>query len=268
MLVVYQPTAVEAQDHCAFGELAIGRAWGNPGDRVEVDILGGVGCDVTGFILAIGHDSNRLSVVDAVAGEFLVEHAGSELYFQVTAENDEGYAVVGCIFDFSFPLTVPPTAIPPGTVLATLTYEILPDAPLGTTPLLNRTRTYGEVNPVSNIYSGKPGESPVEPHLVDGGILVHDGSQVLFRRGDANADGEMDLSDGIFILGYLFTGGAPPDCLRAADVNGSQEVDLSDAIYLLRHLFLGGDEPPEPFPACGTAPGEDDLSCDAYPPCS
>jgi len=88
-----------------------------------------------------------------------------------------------------------------------------------------------------------------------------------FKRGDANADGAIDISDAVFGLGYLFLGGPTPACLKTVDSDDSAVVDLSDSIYLLNHLFLSGPALPEPFKACGTDPTEDRLTCDSHPPC-
>ena len=82
-----------------------------------------------------------------------------------------------------------------------------------------------------------------------------------FIRGDANDDGSIDITDGVFILDWLFAGGSEPGCLSAADANDNSSVDLSDAIYTLGFLFLGGRAPGEPFPGCGRDPTEDGLGC-------
>ncbi len=90
----------------------------------------------------------------------------------------------------------------------------------------------------------------------------------LFRRGDANADEKLDLSDGIRILNYLFVGAAAPDCLDAADTNDSGTLDLSDAVKIFNYLFSGGDPPPSPGPdACGADPTADEVDCAAYLEC-
>jgi hypothetical protein len=85
-----------------------------------------------------------------------------------------------------------------------------------------------------------------------------------FRRGDANGDGRVDVSDPISILGYLFSGDAALPCSDAADANDTGIVDLSDAVYTLVFLFQGGREPPSPFTACGEDATSDALACD-YP---
>ena len=46
-----------------------------------------------------------------------------------------------------------------------------------------------------------------------------------------------------------------------------RQVDLSDGIYLLEFLFLGGKPPPKPYGSCGLDPTPDDLTCDSFPRC-
>ena len=70
---------------------------------------------------------------------------------------------------------------------------------------------------------------------------------IPFRRGDVSAQGgDIDISDPIAILNYLFVSPEPLECLRAADAQNDGRVDLSDAVYLLLYLFSGGDPPPAP----------------------
>jgi hypothetical protein len=88
-----------------------------------------------------------------------------------------------------------------------------------------------------------------------------------FRRGDANSDAEVDISDPVFILQSLFLGGPLPACADAADSNDDGAIDLSDAVFVLQHKFLGGAPPPEPYPGCGLdASVTDTLGC-VDPPC-
>jgi len=89
----------------------------------------------------------------------------------------------------------------------------------------------------------------------------------LMRRGDATANGVVDIADPIATLNFLFLRGTPPVCLDASDSDDSGEIVLTDAVYTLRHLFLGGPEPPAPFPECGPDPTDDDLTCDEFAPC-
>jgi hypothetical protein len=90
--------------------------------------------------------------------------------------------------------------------------------------------------------------------------------EALFRRGDANNSGALEISDAIGSLGFLFAGGARPGCLDALDVDDNGRIDVSDPVAGLNFLFLGGAAPPAPGPAsCGRDPTEDGLDCAEYP---
>ena len=70
---------------------------------------------------------------------------------------------------------------------------------------------------------------------------------------DLNQDGELDISDGLKLLGMHFLGEAAPDCgdgqlqnrpnTRLLDINGDATVDLSDVVSIFSFLFLGGPPP-------------------------
>jgi hypothetical protein len=90
-----------------------------------------------------------------------------------------------------------------------------------------------------------------------------------FRRGDANADGTVDISDGIRAAMYLFLGAPAPPCLDAADATDDGAIDISDAIRILMDFFIPEDSgipAPGPF-ACGPDPTPDAIGCDAPPEC-
>jgi len=89
-----------------------------------------------------------------------------------------------------------------------------------------------------------------------------------FRRGDANVDGNTDLSDAIYILNFLFLRGPEPSCLKAVDTDDTGIVELTDTLYLLNFLFLGGLAPLAPFPECGPDRTVDDLTCHAFGSCN
>lgn len=90
-----------------------------------------------------------------------------------------------------------------------------------------------------------------------------------FIRGDANADGQIDISDPIAVLSSLF--GAPAlqlPCADSADANDSGTVNIADAITLLSFLFQGSPaQLPSPFPDCGGDPTSDTLGCGVITTC-
>jgi hypothetical protein len=87
-----------------------------------------------------------------------------------------------------------------------------------------------------------------------------------FIRGDANHDGNVDISDAVFKLNWLFLGRAGPACADAADSNDDGRLDISDAIETLRCAFIAAGCPRPPFPECGPDPTRDALGCDALGP--
>ena len=93
-----------------------------------------------------------------------------------------------------------------------------------------------------------------------------------FHRGDSNADGAINITDGIYTLNFLFLGGPEPPCAEAANANDDEALNITDGIYVLNFLFIGGPEPPAPGPTdwpCGPDPAASpgDLGCRSYPGC-
>lgn len=61
--------------------------------------------------------------------------------------------------------------------------------------------------------------------------------------GDANGDGGIDISDPIFLIAYIFSGGPAPEPYEYGDVNCDTVIDISDAVYLISYIFSGGAAP-------------------------
>ncbi|MEE2857288.1 MAG: hypothetical protein VX949_07820, partial [Planctomycetota bacterium] len=80
-----------------------------------------------------------------------------------------------------------------------------------------------------------------------------------FVRGDANADGVIDIGDPIALLGFLFGGGVL-NCAIAGDTNDDELLDIADPIALLAALFSGAPEPPAPS-SCAADPTAGGLCC-------
>jgi hypothetical protein len=61
--------------------------------------------------------------------------------------------------------------------------------------------------------------------------------------GDANADNDVNVSDAIFIINFVFAGGIPPDPFEAADTNCDFEINVSDAVFIINYIFTAGNNP-------------------------
>ncbi len=103
---------------------------------------------------------------------------------------------------------------------------------------------------------------------LDGDSVPDECSGPSFERGDANADGQVNIGDPIFILFHLFAAGDAPHCEKSADADGNGDVQIVDAVYILHHLFTNGSPPPSPAGKCGPDPFGSALSCESFPPCN
>ena len=83
-----------------------------------------------------------------------------------------------------------------------------------------------------------------------------------FVRGDANDDGDVNLTDVVLALNYLFLDGPLPPCEDAVDTSDDGEINLQDPLVLLNFLFDAGPPSlPAPFPTPGLDLTPDGLVC-------
>ncbi len=66
---------------------------------------------------------------------------------------------------------------------------------------------------------------------------------VMFQRGDANSDGDINMADVTYLINYLFLSGPAPAPLLAGDANCDGAVDIGDVVYILNYLFVDGPPP-------------------------
>lgn len=98
----------------------------------------------------------------------------------------------------------------------------------------------------------------------EGNVLAVGGWRNRFKRGDANGDGTVNVSDPIKISNWLQNQSAAnaPACLDGADANDDSKVLQNDAQFILDYLFSGGAAPPFPGPnTCNRDPTADLLDC-------
>jgi hypothetical protein len=113
----------------------------------------------------------------------------------------------------------------------------------------------GPATPGIIVLSNDPAQSDVVRRTVIAAASTSDGvirfpAVAVALRGDANADGQLDISDALVILGNLFLGGEALLCPGAGDFNLDGTLDLTDPVAILSNLFLGfplpgGEEPRE-----------------------
>jgi hypothetical protein len=79
-----------------------------------------------------------------------------------------------------------------------------------------------------------------DPPLQDEAWLTVTINPPIYDCGDANTDGVINISDAVYIIGYVFVGGAPPSPLDLGDVNCDGKVGLTDIVYMINYVFRGG----------------------------
>jgi hypothetical protein len=61
--------------------------------------------------------------------------------------------------------------------------------------------------------------------------------------GDADGNGMVNVTDAVYLLNYVFSGGLPPYPLLIGDVDCNGMVNISDAVYLIAYIFASGSAP-------------------------
>lgn len=65
----------------------------------------------------------------------------------------------------------------------------------------------------------------------------------VFRCGDADANNLITISDAVYLITYIFAGGAAPSPLLSGDADCNELITISDAVYLISYIFAGGPAP-------------------------
>ena len=115
-------------------------------------------------------------------------------------------------------------------------------------------------------------EENAPPGSIGLGVIWYENPNALevrFLRGDCNDDGDVNVSDAVCNLNWLFGGPAPVGCAAALNTNGDAGVNITDAVSLLNFLFSDGSAPAAPYPDCGPGmlPADMAFGCANPPNC-
>ena len=76
------------------------------------------------------------------------------------------------------------------------------------------------------------------PKCNDMPYIIVNGTFITFLNGDVNGNGEIELSDAMYLAKHVLDIQGFEDIVEAAaDVNGNGEIELSDAMYLAKHVL-------------------------------
>ncbi len=269
--------------------IRLGEVEARPGETVEVPIYLTNSIPVQATQLLIEYDSSVLQI-DSGADTLTYEGSFYEKFFgkrytwsngnssssfnypddragfsYVVAHSELGVASVGIlgmlIFD-GFEIT-------PGEekLIANLRVHVLPTATPGSIiPLALSNGPGGDGHGPFRMrneitFKGETRYATLFPQTIPGQLnIIQD--ITFFTRGNANGDSEVDVSDAVFVLAFLFLGQDAPRCADAADADDNGELELTDAIVILDHLFIGTATIAAPYPRPGYDLTDDDLPCE------
>ena len=257
----------------------LGEATGPPGGEVRIPLLVHAGeairADEIGYSIDFDEETLYLASVEPVFprpdGEPWRRHwrtIDNERAISGSGGVDEGYAAGIATYGDTFPIDEEFTALE----LRFLIREGVPDqdteirfenggAACHTPPAPHEKFCWPQDNhlmaagaPILNGIAGA--------YVTVAGRVSIVGEVTVFVRGDSNGDRELDISDAVHTLDFLFLGGEAP-CLDAADANDDGNVDVSDPVATLGSLFLGTGPLPPPIGLAGKDPTADELGCTA-----
>lgn len=78
-------------------------------------------------------------------------------------------------------------------------------------------------------------------HACNGTNSCADGT--LLVNGDADNSGQVNITDAVYLINYIFAGGPAPSPMSLGDADGTGQLNITDAVYLINYIFAGGPAP-------------------------
>jgi hypothetical protein len=95
--------------------------------------------------------------------------------------------------------------------------------------------------------TGYCAQSSLDAHFGLGDATVVDSIVIEWPsgivRGDADGSEDVDIDDVVFLINYIFSGGAAPDPIASGDADCAGGIDIDDVVYLIAYIFSGGNAP-------------------------
>jgi M6 family metalloprotease-like protein len=78
-------------------------------------------------------------------------------------------------------------------------------------------------------------------------VTINLGATFNQTIGDVNSDGSINVADVVFLINYIFMGGAAPQPVSLGDADCSGSINIADVVYLINFVFSGGPAPCSTF---------------------
>jgi len=268
--------------------IRVGEVQAAAGQRIRIPIYLIASAPAAAIQLVLSYDPRLITIDHDVKGldwrgttfepllgkTFDKRDAGGEVIgsFTYTAPNcrladdpGSGVLTIGLVSSFS----VEGFEIPPdGDVqFINLNATVSPGAPANARIVIAPTNGEGSAGygpyRLLNEISYPDGEArylSVLPGGIPGGVRVVDDAAAFFRRGDANGDDLVDISDVVSVINHLYLGGRLTGNPDASDADDNGRIEITDAVVVINDLFLGTPAIASPFPEAGVDPTPDALN--------
>ena len=197
----------------------------------------------TGLSLSSG---GLISGTPTTTGEL---HVTARVADQIGATDTTRY-----IFTINQAVLVTTTSVPEGTIDEAYSYQLESSGGTGTmtwSDKYNSLNGSGMTLSTTGLLSGTPtGTGSFGFYAVVQDATGSKSEQPLelvvaaaYVCGNANGDESVNVSDAVYIINFVFSGGNAPSPLESGDANCDTKVNVSDAVYLINYVFSGGNSP-------------------------
>ena len=193
---------------------------------------------------------------DSFAGAIPAQAPGSTIRYYIKAADDSGKVAtdpyIGEQWAYSFNVNAAPSIVSADSFLirAGSAFEYAPT--VNDPDDLNHTVTYSNL-PVwlTETADTVSGTSPNTIFSIDFDVTVADAfsstSQTItvasYVCGDSDGNGIVTISDAVYLIVYIFSGGPAPNPLAAGDSDCNGLITISDAVHIIAYIFSGGPAP-------------------------
>ena len=95
--------------------------------------------------------------------------------------------------------------------------------------------TYQGTGKLESVETTDWNDTPINAHI----------TYIASNCGDFDGSGSINISDIVYVIRYIFSGGVAPIDIHGGDVNCDGSCDISDIVYVLAYIFSGGPAPCE-----------------------
>ncbi len=179
------------------------------------------------YFLSAADDSGRLATDPYIGKDWAYIFKVQDANIAPSITSPDSFMVrAGSVFGYT------PTFTDPDDLVHTITYANLPvwltetnDTVSGTTPGVVFNITFDVT--------------------VDDGLAADTQTVrvVSYLCGDADGNGTVTISDAVYLIAYIFSGGPAPGMVAQGDGDCNGNITISDAVLLIAYIFSGGPAP-------------------------